>query len=89
MPYLRTRNPIVKMSDERTGSDAVWAFAIGVLLGIGAALLLGADDDEDASSALSRLRDQGFDAHVAPRRLRRELDEAVAVARHYAGRLDR
>jgi hypothetical protein len=82
--YLRARNTIVKTGDERTASDAVWAFAIGVLLGVGASLLLGAGPDDDVAPVLRRLRDQGFDARIASRRMRRELDEVVAVARRYA-----
>lgn len=77
------------MADERTASDAVWAFAIGVLLGVGASLLLGAGDDEDESSLVRQLRERGLDARSAPRRMRRDLDEAVSLARRYAERRSR
>jgi hypothetical protein len=77
------------MGDERMASDAVWAFAIGVLLGVGASLLLGAGEDEDDSPLVKQLRERGLDAHIASRRLRRELDEAVALARRCAERRGR
>jgi hypothetical protein len=66
-------------------SDAVLAFAIGALVGVGAALLLRADDvEDDVSRAIEQLRGRGMHAHRASRRLQRELSAAVALARRTA-----
>lgn len=86
MSHEPASNPSEGMTDERTTSDALWAFAIGVLLGVGTALVVGSDDEEEEIPLLAQLRERGLDAHVARGRQRRELDDAVAIARRIARR---
>jgi hypothetical protein len=71
----------------RTTTDASLAFCIGAVVGIGVALLLEAnDDDDEASSVVRQLRRKGIKARTASAVDQRALRAAIAWARRASRR---
>lgn len=68
----------------RLNTDAVLAFCIGALVGVGAALLLESGDDRndgDVAHLLRKLRRKGVRARIMSPRAARRLQAAIAAAR--------